>query len=493
MANTRMAYIALAVIAVIVVASILIAANRGGETITPTKAEKVKLVVLTRHPADIQDKARTAFLESDLAKKYHIEDITFVAIPPGFWPQRIKGSTVDVGWGGGPTLFDNLYVGGLLRPLETEAALNAASQVPDRFAGMPMKRIKNGKVYWVAAAIASFGFTVNREVAQQLGFDVDKLKTWRDLASDDLGLILMKNGVPPLAIANPLQSTSNTRMYEIILQAYGWEEGWRVLTLMAANARIEEGSATVRDDVINGDAMVGITIDFYGYTAEKLNPACRYVLPQGETIVNGDPIAVTVSTGNPEAAEAFLAWVLTDGQAIWLNPDINRLPANPRIFNEPVEKLARIAGVSPKVMKEQVKLLRAKYEQASKAKVIEFNDTLALETEYPMQLYFVATLVNENKLLKEAWTKLLKAYYIDKRISREEFEKLKRELTELPEYKDPVTGKMVKFTLEDAIRVNKLLKEALAKKNMGLKDEYMKAWREAARNKYEAVIEQLGG
>ncbi|HID41725.1 MAG TPA: ABC transporter substrate-binding protein, partial [Pyrodictium sp.] len=48
--------------------------------------------------------------------------------------------------------------------------------------------------------------------------------------------------------------------------------------MMSANARIEEGSALVRDDVINGNVMVGITIDFYGYTAEMLNPACKYIL-----------------------------------------------------------------------------------------------------------------------------------------------------------------------------------------------------------------------
>jgi hypothetical protein len=313
------------------------------------------------------------------------------------------------------------------------------------------------------------------------------------LASDELGLLLIKTGAPQLAIANPMMSTSNTRMYEIILQAYGWENGWRNLTLMAANAIIEQGSAAVRDDVIAGRVMVGITIDFYGYTAEKVNPACKYILPQGETIVNGDPIAVTIGSRNQTAAEAFLAWVLTDGQAIWLDPKINRLPANPHIFDMPPDKLAEIVGVSPQVMEQQVKLLKAKYEQAMHAKTMGFNDTLALETETPMQMYFVATLVNQHNLLVRAWTKLLKAYYIDHSISREKFLELKRKLTDLVTYKDPVTGKMVKFTLDDAIRVNKLLQEALKKGNAQLRDEYMNAWSAAARAKYLEVLAALGG
>ena len=449
--------------------------------------------VLTRHPADIQEKAREAFLRSPLAKKYCIKDVVFVSLPAGFWEIQIKNKKADVGWGGGPTLFDTLFLDNLLAPLKTKTALDAAAQVPDTFAGMPMKRVKNGKIYWVAAAIASFGFTVNTDVAKRLGFDVGKLRHWSDLASDDLGLLLVKTGAPQVAIANPLMSTSNTRMYEIILQAYGWENGWRNLTLMAANSLIEQGSAAVRDDVINGRVLVGITIDFYGYTAEKVNPACRYVLPQGETIVNGDPIAVTIGTRNQDAAEAFLAWVLTDGQAIWLDPSINRLPANPNVFKMPPDKLAEIVGTTPQVMEQQVKLLKAKYEQAMSAKTLKFNDSLALETETPMQLYFVAALVNNHDLLVRAWTRLLKAYYIEHRISKEKFLELKRKLTDLVTYKDPVTGKMVKFTLKDAIRVNRLLQEALKKGNAQLRDEYVNAWSSAARAKYREVLDALGG
>lgn len=464
------------------------------QTKTPACTEPVKLIVLTRHPGDILDKAKEAFLKSDIAKEYCIKDIVYVALPPGFWVQRIKSSNVDVGWGGGPTLFDNLYYAGVLRPLQTQYALEAASQVPDVFAGMPLKRIdKNGEVYWVSAAIASFGFTINKDVAEQLGFDISKLKTWRDLASDELGLILVYYGVPPLRIANPLMSTSNTRMYEIILQAYGWEEGWRILTLMAANAQVLEGSADVRDAVINGEALVGITIDFYGYTAERLNPACMYVLPEGESIVNGDPIAISTSTKNPEAAEAFLAWVLTEGQAMWLHPDINRLPANPKVFDIPIERLAEIAGVDVDTMKAQVELLKRKYEQIKTAKTIHFNDTLALLTETVMQYYFVATLVELHDLLQEAWTKLLTAYYIDKTIDKTTFEQLKLKLTEPVTYKDPVTGQEVKFTLEDTLRVNKLIKEALSKGDTTLIDKYKNAWRAAARAKYEEVIRALGG
>ncbi|MEM0014648.1 MAG: hypothetical protein QXX81_03190 [Zestosphaera sp.] len=91
-------------------------------------------------------------------------------------------------------------------------------------------------------------------------------------------------------------------MYEIILQAYGWDEGWKVLTTMAANSKVYSGSADVREGVIIGEVDVGITIDFYGYTAHYQNPDCKYIIPAGETIVNGDPIALLATSRYPEAA-----------------------------------------------------------------------------------------------------------------------------------------------------------------------------------------------
>jgi len=452
-------------------------------TVTPTHTatatmgkckEWITLTVLTRHPTEILEKTRQLFLQSDIAKKYCVKDLNFIQLPPGWWTGYIRNHTVDVAWGGGPTLFDSLLKAGVLRPLEGKLVIDAIKQIPDEIAGAPTKRIVDGKVYWVAAALASFGFTVNKDVAKRLGYDWHKLETWKDLASDDLGLLMLKTGVPVLGIADPTMSTSNTRMYEIILQAYGWEEGWRTLILMGANAKVYSGSSDVRDAVINGEIMVGITIDFYGYTAEKLNPACVYILPKGETIVNGDPIAVTISTKHPQAAEAFVAWVLTEGQKVWLDPDINRLPVNPKVFETPEGKKRPD--------------LHEAYLRTIKAKAMKFNDTLALMYEDVMRLYFKATIVDINDVLKNAWIALLKAYYIDKRIDKKTFEELKDKLTSLPTFVDPITGKPTKFTIQYAIKVDQILL-----KQPGIADKLMDAWREAARKQYLEVLNSLGG
>ncbi len=449
----------------------------GGEAQAPEtgtgETEGIILRVLTRHPGDIQLVTKELFLKSDVAKQYNIVDIHFISQDPAAWVPTIKNrNDIDVAWGGGPTLFDELYLQGLLAPLEGGGLEDAVSQVPDIYAGSPLKRVgDDGKVYWVAASIASFGFTVNHDMLQLYGLPVPK--SWRDLGSPDFGASLVAAGQPAVGVANPVASTSNTRMYEIILQRYGWDEGWIILTSMAANSRIYPGSGDVRDAVIRGDIAVGITIDFYGYTAQMQNPACEYILPEGESIVNGDPIALLVTSKNVEAAKAFIAWVLTDGQAVWLDPEINRIPSNPAIFQtEEGQKRQDLKQV---------------YEKLAQVTVIQFNDTLALMYEDAMRFYFDAVLVKNHDLLQRAWTLILQKYYtgeIDDATLQYYIHELGKPLT----YTDPVTGDTVTFTMDDAMRVNKLLRE-----DRTLISAYQTAWSQAANERFQDIIQELGG
>ncbi|HDD33906.1 MAG TPA: ABC transporter substrate-binding protein, partial [Thermofilaceae archaeon] len=254
---------------------------------------------------------------------------------------------------------------------------------------------------------------------------------------------------------------------------YGWEEGWRVLTLMAANAIVYSASGDVRDAVIRGDIAVGITIDFYGYTAMMVNPSCEYVIPLGESIVNGDPIALVKNSKNPEAAQAFIAWVLTEGQKVWLDPNINRLPANPRVFETPEGR--------------ERSDLKDAYDRTLETKAMRFNDTLALLYEQVMQWYFRATLVEVNEYLKDAWKAVLSKWLAGE-ISDEEFNKYVSELTAPLKFTDPETGKEVVFTEKYAIGINdKFISDP------AYRDSLISAWKKAAVSKYEKIVHELGG
>jgi ABC-type Fe3+ transport system substrate-binding protein len=59
---------------------------------------------------------------------------------------------------------------GLLLPLEGPEVNAALAQIPKTIAGMPMMRTApDGKVYWVAWAVSSFGITINTKVLKRIG------------------------------------------------------------------------------------------------------------------------------------------------------------------------------------------------------------------------------------------------------------------------------------------------------------------------------------
>ncbi|MCE4620986.1 MAG: ABC transporter substrate-binding protein [Desulfurococcales archaeon] len=442
--------------------------------------DKVTLIIITRHDAAIQKHTRELFLQSEVAKALNITELKFVQIGPALWTTYLeravkRGIQYDIAWGGGPTIFDLIDQEGYVLPLnpnkhpEFKAVLDEASKLPERFAGAPTMRVgDDGFIHWIGAAVASFGFTVNKAKANE--YNVPIPQTWEDLGSPVYAKYLPDK--PLIGMADPTKSTSNTRMYEIILQAYGWEQGWIVITTMAANGKIYDASDRVRDAVTVGDIVAGLTIDFYGYTAMKQNPDCEYVIPKGLTIINADPIAILKTTKYPIRAAAFVAWVLSEygGQQVWLFDDVNRLPINPYTFN---------VGMGP-----QRQDLKNVWETIQNVKGIDFDDERALSWERAMQYYFVATLVDLHTELQSVWASIAKAY-LNGKITEEQFEELKRMLGSPLEFKDPVSKQTIVFDEEAAKTINEKLSDSQ------LLNAYKVAWEEAARARYEAVKKKL--
>ncbi|MCE4625201.1 MAG: ABC transporter substrate-binding protein [Desulfurococcales archaeon] len=443
-----------------------------------TNETNVRLIVITRHENTLTSVANEVFLNSPVAEKLGISQVTYVRVSPTQWVYYIQNSRVpiDVAWGGGPTLFNLLDQYGLLEPLNPQAQpayyaiLYEMQKIPDTIAGVPTYKVgDDGYVHWVGSAISSFGFTINTSMIQK--YNLPTPKNWSDLTRPEFGKYLPDK--PLVGIADPRKSTSNTRMYEIILQAYGWDKGWKVLTLLAANSKIYDSSSGVRDAVIIGEIAVGITIDFYGYIAQAQSPYCKYILPEGETIVNADPIAIIKGTPHPVQAAGFVAWVLSEygGQSVWLNKEVNRLPINPKVFNT-------TAGQERPDLKEA-------FQTAATARNIEFNETLASRTEAAMKSYFAATLVEAHEDLQNVWALLVKAY-LNGSITKEQFERLVDNLTAPIEFRDPLTGQNTTFTLEYAEKINDLLIS-----NASILQTLQQEWTDAASAKYLNVYDQL--
>ncbi len=435
----------------------------------------VKLTIITRHEATIITKAKEAFLNSPVAQELGIEDIRALLVGPELWDYYLSRGGIDVAWGGGPTLFNFIDEKGYVMPLdnnthpEFNAVLYEMQKIPERIAGAETYKVgSDGYVHWIGAAISSFGFTVNHDILNQYGLPMPH--RWIDLTRPEYGQYLPD--VPLVGIADPLKSTSNTRMYEIILQAYGWEAGWRALTMLAANAKIYDASSAVRDAVTRGDIAVGITIDFYGYTAMHQNPSCEYIIPENESIVNADPIAIIKDTQYPIHAAAFVAWVLSEygGQQVWLDTDINRLPINERVFDTDIGQ--------------QRQDLKQAFETATSAGIILFNETLSGMTERAMQWYFKATLVNIHDDLQNVWAAIVQAY-LSGQIDENTYNYLLWKLTDPFPFQDPLTGQEVTFTLEYAMKINDKITES------EINQQLVNEWEEGARAKYAAVYNEL--
>ena len=201
-----------------------------------------ELTIITRHDTNIQVLFEEKFLESDLAADAGITDVKYQT--PGTYEGFVNFIESDkvqtsVAWGGGPTLFDNLGNNGYLEPITDTDLLNFIdANISDSIAGASMKRNNTeGNLQWVAAAISSFGFTVNNDELDKRG--LDKPSTWEDLASPEFFTSISEVNI---GMGNAPDTTSNTRIYQIILQKFGWEKGWEIIYRMAGNSKIYGGS-----------------------------------------------------------------------------------------------------------------------------------------------------------------------------------------------------------------------------------------------------------
>lgn len=427
--------------------------------------------VVTRHGADIMLVAERLFLESDFAVENNIVNIEFLPIADSLWIETISRSgDIDVAWGGGPDLFDIILDAGLLAPLEGENIEALLAGIPEDIGGSVTRRVVDGDVYWAGAAISSFGFTVNTQMLEL--YDLPEPTTWEDLASTTYAAYLPTKLV---GTADATKSTSNTRMFQIILQIYGWRDGWDLLIRMGANSKIFDQSGSVRDAVINKEIAVGTTIDFYGYTAQWKNPEfCKYIFPADGTIVNADPIALLTTSQDTELAMGFIEWVISpEGQKVWLDGNINRMPVNEGVFDTPEGN--------------QRADLEEVFQKTKEALTIEFDSEEGASYYSAIRNYYRAVIVIPQIQLEELWEDLTWALE-DGQITQEQFDDLSFRLgdPEEIEFTDPETGETEYFTMEYAQGINARIEE-----DVEYKQEMVDAWAEAALSHYEDLAAEL--
>ncbi|MFH0946173.1 MAG: extracellular solute-binding protein [Planctomycetota bacterium] len=216
--------------------------------------------------------------------------------------QRPDGIDVDLFFGGGTDPYDTLKEAGLLQRYEPDPDILRG--VPERVGGFP---ILDPDRFWFGTALTGFGIMVNSEVIRWVdGLKGVEVKGWDDLADPRLrGWV---------GAADPRGSSSFHTLYEILLQVRGFEQGLRLIRLMGANvAAYSRFSAEVPKLCAVGQVACSMTIDHYARAQiDQVGPAIRFVLPEGETLVNADAVAILKGAGNQEAARLFVDFLLSD-------------------------------------------------------------------------------------------------------------------------------------------------------------------------------------
>jgi len=221
--------------------------------------------------------------------------------------QSPEGIGIDIFFGGGCDPFLRFSRKGLLRPCRLPQEI--IRRIPRVHGGA---EIYDAQQRWFGACLSGFGLIYNKAVLKFLG--LPEPKTWADLGRPEY--------FSWVAAADPRESGSMHMVYEIILQAYGWDRGWGLLMRIGGNARRFSRSASdVPRDVSSGEAACGMAIDTYGLraVAEAGPERMAFVLPEGQTVVNADGIGVLKGAPHAELAELFVQFVLSEeGQKLWM-------------------------------------------------------------------------------------------------------------------------------------------------------------------------------
>lgn len=429
-------------------------ARRG--TTTPTgEVGGVKLVVVTRLAPEEGAALRSRFLASSIAREYGIIDVTFIKEDVSKWPIYAEEGRADLFLIGGYAVYKDLCDRGYLKPIVDPEILAIVERL-----GAQVYRDAGGAVCFIAVSRTVFSYTVNTDFLAKYGLRIPE--RWGDLADPVYAKPLLL-GEKLASFPLPSKSTTAARTIQLILQRYGWVEGWVLLTIIGANSYIVESSEKARDDVALGISGLAPTVLVYGIRAEEASGGkAKFVAAKGEVLPDVSPVAIAKNTRNERAALAFIKWLLSpEGQ----------------------RALAELFYYLPYIKPEGTALERL-YEELS-GNIYNYNPEEAALWERSAIYYFEAAIADPdaNTLLTKIWAKAVSLYergVINLEKLRDIASRLGAPLTM------EIDGVKVKFTKDYAVEINKKVAEDPA-----FRSKFMKAVKDAALERYKAILGEL--
>jgi iron(III) transport system substrate-binding protein len=239
-------------------------------------------------------------------QKTYGKDVEITFVRPGGWPvclDKVRAwggkPDADIFLGAGAPAHEVLKQEGLIIPYRPKDW----DQVPAEWHGM---KVKDEGDYWTCFAPWIVTNLYNEKVLKKLRLPPPK--TWHDL----LNPIYRGNVVHTL----PYASGTMHETVEILMQAFGEEEAWKYLRLLAAQlARFSTGSTDTTQLVARGEVPMGIAQpQMNAMAARKDGFPVRDLLPE-KTILVPEAVALLKGAPNEEVGKIFLDWLFSmDGQ-----------------------------------------------------------------------------------------------------------------------------------------------------------------------------------
>jgi ABC-type Fe3+ transport system substrate-binding protein len=274
-----------------------------------------QLTVMTSYPQAVVSRFEAAFESNHPDIRLDILwRMPHDALPYLLQPEQ---GGVDVYWSPSLRTFRTLKEQGALGPIGIDR-----SGLPQRIGNNPLA---DPDGTFIATETAGYGIFITPEKLAGLGLNPPD--SWQALADPRL--------YGQVVLPVPSQVGYAPMLIDQLLQNEGWKQGWAIWHAIAANSRLLTSRGNfVTDEVASGRAAAGLTMDFFAASAIASGAPGRFVYPQ-KTAFNPAHIAITASTPNRQAAEAFVAFVTSpQGQKLLFHPDIRKLPIRPSVYSD---------------------------------------------------------------------------------------------------------------------------------------------------------------
>jgi iron(III) transport system substrate-binding protein len=167
---------------------------------------------------------------------------------------------------------------------------------------------------WFATKLITTGIIYNTRAPFQP-------QSWADLLRDETkGQVVMPS---PLA--------SGAALIHAATLTSNLAEGWGYYVKLKVNgAAATSGNGDVLKQVAGGEKLFGMIVDFMAIREKAKGAPVAFVFPKEGVSAIGEPVAILKSTKNPDAARAFVAFLLSkEGQELALKQGY--IPAHPQV------------------------------------------------------------------------------------------------------------------------------------------------------------------